>query len=375
MDRKGVLPGTDVLTDGGRIAAIGTGLSAQGAEVIDATGRYVLPGFVDAHSHVGGFSTTGSEDEDLNEITNPVTAELDAYYGIDPKSAAFPHIAKFGITTSCVTPGSANVICGWALAIKSAGDSLDSRVIKDPVALKAAMGINPKGCYIGKNMMPSSRMGIAEVMREYFMKVKEYMEAKDKAKGDAKKMPKYDLAMEHGIPVLQRKIPLKVHSYQHDMMTVLRIADEFGFDVTLDHALGASDFYDELSSSKHLRGLIYGPVGSPVLPGELCKIDFECLAELDRRGVLTACMTDGPITNCHVLVDEAGEAVRHGMDPMRALAMITINAARIIMCDRRVGSLKVGKDADMLIYTGLPTRDAAARNLATIIDGKVVWQA
>ena len=371
MEKEGILHETDVLCKDGKIEAIGKNISAD-AKMIDAAGKFVLPGFVNPHSHVGGFAVDGSDDEDLNEITNPVTAGLSAYYGINPDDRAFTYDAKVGITTSGITPGSANVICGWIIAFKSAGKDMDSRLIKEPVALKAAMGINPKGCYGGRQgKLPGSRMGIAQVMREYFLAVKEYM----KKKKEDEKAPKYDLDLEHGIPVLEKKIPLKVHSYHQDMLTVLKIADEFDFQVTLDHALGASDFYDEISQNPHVHGIIYGPVGSGIMPGELCKLDFECLKGFDDRGVLVSVMTDGPITNNHILVDEAGEAVRKGMDPLKALAMITINGAKMILVDDRVGSIKIGKDGDLLVYAGMPTCDLMARNQMTVIDGRIVYRA
>lgn len=121
--------------------------------------------------------------------------------------------------------------------------------------------------------------------------------------------------MEHGIPVFEKKIPLKVHSYQHDMLTVLRIADEFDIDVTLDHAQGATDFLDEISSNPHVRGVVYGPIEMGIFPGELCKVDFDALKKLDDRGVCAAVMTDGPITNVQMIIDQVGEGVRAGMDP------------------------------------------------------------
>lgn len=375
MENDEILDGTDVLCKDGKIAAIGKNLSAD-AEIVDAKGKLVLPGFVNPHSHVGGFAADGSNDEDLNEITNPVTAGLSAYYGINPDDRAFAYDAEVGITTSGITPGSANVVGGWVIAFKSAGKDIDTRLVKEPVALKAAMGINPKGCYGGKQgKLPGSRMGIAQVLREYFLSVKEYRKKKADALNAPEKKPKYDLDLEHGIPVLEKKIPLKVHSYHQDMLTVLRIADEFDFQVTLDHALGASDFYEELAGNPHLHGVIYGPVGSGIMPGELCKLDFDCLKGLDDRGVTVSVMTDGPITNNHVLVDEAGEAVRKGMDPLRALAMITVNGAKMILVDDRVGSVKLGKDADLLVYDGLPTRDLTAVNQMTVIDGTIVYRA
>lgn len=244
-----------------------------------------MPGLVDAHSHIGGFDTdTGAQD--LNELTKPQTPEIQAYDGINPLDRSFMESAKAGITTSAITPGSGNVICGLACAVKSAGTSLASRTLRNPIALKAAMGVNPKGVYGPRTALPMSRLGVADLFRDYFLKVKDYQAKKIQGVSDPEKMPKFDQGMENGLLVLEKKIPLKVHCYQHDMMSLLQLADEFDFDVTLDHALGSSDFYDEIASSKHVRGVIYGPLGAPLFGGEGCKVDIDCLAEPGPAGRL-----------------------------------------------------------------------------------------
>lgn len=358
----------DILVENGKITAIGENLSAE--TVIDAVGKVVTPGFVDAHSHIGGIADLTPLGEDLNEITNPLTPELDAYYGINPKDKCFGYAIEQGITTSCLIPGSANVVCGWGMAYKSAGEH---RLIKDPVALKAAMGINPKGCYAAKKMAPMTRMAIANLMKKYLRDVKDYMAKKAAAGDDATKLPPYDLGLEHGIPVIEKKIPLKVHSYMHDMMTLLEIAKEFDILVTMDHAQGASDFADELADP-HVKGVVFGPTCEPLFPGEGGKLDYECCKMLDDRGVNVAVMTDGPVTAINMLLYEIGEAVRKGMDPVRALGMVTVNAARILGIEDRVGSLAVGMDADMLVWSALPSLAADAVLERVIIDGKTVFE-
>lgn len=359
----------DILVENGKIAAIGENLNAE--TVIDAAGKVVTPGFVDAHSHIGGIADLTPLGEDLNEITNPLTPELDAYYGINPKDKCFGYAIEQGITTSCLIPGSANVVCGWGMAYKSAGEH---RLIKDPVALKAAMGINPKGCYAAKKMAPMTRMAIANLMKKYLRDVKDYMAKKAAAGDDAAKLPPYDLGLEHGIPVIEKKIPLKVHSYMHDMMTLLEIAKEFDILVTMDHAQGASDFADELADP-HVKGVVFGPTCEPLFPGEGGKLDYECCKMLDDRGVNVAVMTDGPVTAINMLLYEIGEAVRKGMDPVRALGMVTVNAARILGIEDRVGSLAVGMDADILVWSALPSLAADAVLERVIIDGKTVFNA
>ena len=358
----------DILVENGKVAAIGENLNAE--TVIDAAGKVVTPGFVDAHSHIGGIADLTPLGEDLNEITNPLTPELDAYYGINPKDKCFGYAIEQGITTSCLIPGSANVVCGWGMAYKSAGEH---RLIKDPVALKAAMGINPKGCYSAKKMAPMTRMAIANLMKKYLRDVKDYMAKKAAAGDDATKLPPYDLGLEHGIPVIEKKIPLKVHSYMHDMMTLLEIAKEFDILVTMDHAQGASDFADELADP-HVKGVVFGPTCEPLFPGEGGKLDYECCKMLDDRGVNVAVMTDGPVTAINMLLYEIGEAVRKGMDPVRALGMVTVNAARILGIEDRVGSLAVGMDADILVWSALPSLAADAVLERVIIDGKTVFE-
>lgn len=367
MREAGVVK-ADILVKDGKIAAIGENLSAE--TVIDAAGKVVTPGFVDAHSHIGGIADLTPLGEDLNEITNPLTPELDAYYGINPKDRCFGYAIEQGITTSCLIPGSANVVCGWGMAYKSAGDH---RLLKDPVALKAAMGINPKGCYAAKKMAPMTRMAIANLMKKYLRDVKDYMAKKAAAGDDATKLPPYDLGLEHGIPVIEKKIPLKVHSYMHDMMTLLEIAKEFDILVTMDHAQGASDFADELADP-HVKGVIFGPTCEPLFPGEGGKLDYECCKMLDDRGVTVAVMTDGPVTTINMLLYEIGEAVRKGMDPVRALGMVTVNAAKILGIEDRVGSLAVGMDADILVWSALPSLAADAVLERVIIDGKTVFE-
>ena len=369
MDGQGVIQ-ADLRVEDGKITQIGQGLSTEGAQVIDAAGKCVTPGFVDAHSHVGGIAGIGPNQEDLNEITNPLTPELDAYYGINPNDKIFDTVIRQGITTSCVAPGSANVVCGWVVAYKSAGKD---RVVRRPVAMKGAMGINPKGCYSPKNLAPMTRMDIANLMRSYLRNVQEYMKKKADAGDDPAKQPPYDLGLEHGIPVLEKKIPLKVHSYMHDMMTLLEIAKEFDILVTVDHAQGASDYLEELNDP-HIHGVIFGPTCEPLFPGEGGKLDYECCKGLDDEGVSVAVMTDGPVTTVNMLLFEMGECVRRGMDPVRALAMVTSNAAEIVGVSDRVGSLTVGKDADILIWSKLPTLAADAVLERVFIDGESVYQ-
>ena len=360
-----------IVIEDGKIVDVGEDLEWDAEDVIDADGLVVTPGIVDAHSHIGGFGTDMS-DQDLNEMTKNSTPEVEAVYSIDTKSNMFERAIRSGITTSAIAPGSGNVVGGLVCAVKSYGHSIEDMCIKNPIALKMALGGNPKGVYGKRNQMPMTRMGIANVMRETLIKGQEYMRKKEAAKDDKSKEPPFDLGLENVCRVLRKEIPLKVHCEQFDMLTTIRVAKEFNIDFTLDHAWGASDYYDDIVNSG-CKGVIYGPIGVLLLPGECGKIDIFSLIELDKRGVLCAIMTDGPILNPDVIFVQAGEVVRFGGDIERVLNMLTINPAKIIGVDDRVGSIEKGKDADLVIFKGTPALDTNAAVVYTIINGKVVY--
>ncbi len=364
-------PSGDILVDHGVIQQLGPDLDVPDAEILDAKGLLAVPGLVDAHSHVGGF---GQEirDQDLNEMTNCATPEMEALFGIDSQSPMFQRILQSGITTSAVAPGSGNVIGGVVCVVKSHGKNLQEMCIKNPVALKMALGGNPKGVYGKRNQRPMTRMAIAQIIRETMIKGQEYAKKKATGESDPEKMPPYDQGMEFVGMALRREIPVKIHCTQYDMLTAIGLAEEFGLEFTLDHAWGASDYYDEITAAQ-CRGIIYGPIGVPVLPGELRKTDIGSLIELDRRGVLCAIMTDGPIFAPEMLLIQAGEVIRCGGDWERVMNMVTINAAEILGVADRVGSLEPGKDADVVLFQGRPAYETDAQPMYTIVNGDLVW--
>lgn len=358
----------DILIDGQKIAAIGENLDVPPqTKSIDADGLVAMPGIVDAHSHVGLFGDGSGQD--ANEMTANATPEVESYYGIDIGDKAFQRVCRAGITVSAIPPGSGNVIGGMVCAVKSYGDSLEKMCIKNPVALKMALGGNPKGVYGKRNQMPMTRMGVAEIIRENLIRAKEYL-----AKQQRGEAVEYHQGMENLCKVLRREIPMKVHCEQFDMLTILRIAEEFDVELTIEHAWGASDFYDDLAASKNLRGIIFGPIGVYLTPGECGKVDIDSLIELDRRGVCCSIMTDGPVMNPDLIVCQAGELIRFGMDQQKALQMLTINPAKILGLEDRIGSLEKGKDADVVLFRGEPAIDTAARVVCTIVNGEIAYQ-
>jgi len=359
---------SDILIRDGKIAEIGPDLKAEGAQVIDATGMFATPGLIDPHVHIGG-GFGGSQD--INEMTDPVTPHMDAIHAIDIYEPGFDMLHKNGVTSACFVPGSGNVICGTGFVAKTAGRSIREMAVLNPAAMKCAMGGNPKG-YGQRGQAPMTRMGVASVFRDAMHKAKEYLEKKEKAGDDKEKLPPYDVKSEALIPVLKGEIPLKVHCEQFDMITVIEIAKEFGCDYTLEHGWACNLYVDELVEGG--GSVCFGPIGIPEGYGELTGGDVAYLKELDDRGLNVCLITDGPICGPEILLISAGEAVRYGMAHHRALRLVTINAAKALRVDDRLGSLKPGKDGDVVLWSAIPALETSARVLYTIINGNIVHQ-
>ncbi|SCZ06820.1 amidohydrolase family protein [Alkaliphilus peptidifermentans] len=369
---NGIIDKGDILLQDGKIIEIGENINHEAAEIIEAEGMVALPGLIDCHSHIGAmnFSNFTSID-DANEMTNSTTPDLQIIYGTDPNSKDFQFAYSNGITTLGLTPGSGNVVCGLAFGAKTYGKNIYKMTIKNPIALKVAFGGNPKGVYGKRNQKPSTRMSIPNIMKELFKEAQEYMIKKEEADGNNDKMPKHDKRLEVIIPVLKKQIPLKMHCTQFDMLAAMEVAKEFNVKFTLDHAWGATDYIEEIVESG--CGIVFGPIGSKKSHGEARLIDIESVVELDKKGVLIALTADAPILSIDSLIHHAGEAVKEGCELERALRMITINAAKIMGVDDRVGSIEVGKDGDIAIFKGIPAYNTDAKVVHTIIDGNVIY--
>ena len=342
----------DILIDGGKIVKIGKGLSADGAEVIDATGLQVYPGFVEAHCHIGldGYGI-GYEGHDYNELNDPVTPQVQAIDGINPFDPCMKMAAKAGVTCFATGPGSSNSIGGTFAAIKPVGTRVDNMIVKFPIAMKCAFGENPKRCYQKQGI--SSRMTNAAKIREALNKAKVYKAKIEAAGDDASKLPAYDQKSEALIPVLNHEIPLKAHAHQaNDIFTAIRIAKEFGVGLTLEHVTEGHMIVDELA--KENLPLAVGPTFGHASKFELQNKTWETPGILAKAGCHVSIITDAPVTPLHSLPLCAGLAIKAGMDEYEALRAVTINPAEHIGIADRVGSLEEGKDADVVIVDGCP---------------------
>ncbi|RKD23574.1 Imidazolonepropionase [Caminicella sporogenes DSM 14501] len=363
-----------ILIEDGKIKEIGENIVAPlDVEVIDAEGKIVMPGFIDAHCHLGMWEDAiGFEGADGNEMTDPVTPHLRAIDAINPLDRSFEEARQGGITCVATGPGSANVIGGQFAAIKTYGDRIDDMIVKAPMAMKCAFGENPKRVYNEKKLSPMTRMATAAILRESLMKAREYKRKLDKAGDDISKRPAFDMKMEALLPVLNKEIPLKAHAHRaDDILTSIRIAKEFDVRITLEHCTEGHLIAHHIKNEN--LAAVVGPSFGTRTKFELKNLTFETPGILSKAGVKVAIMTDSPVVPLQYLPLCASLAVKSGMDEEEALKAITINAAEIMEVDDRVGSIKEGKDADIVIWSVHPF-DINSEVLYTIIDGKVVYK-
>lgn len=364
----------DILLADGKIAAIGTDLTAPAdAVVFDADGLEVYPGFVDAHTHIGldGYGI-GYEGCDYNEMNDIWTPQLRAIDGINPRDPSLADARRAGVTCVCTGPGSANVLGGTFLAMKTVGDRVDKMVVRDPVAMKCAFGENPKRCY--RDKCDSTRMSTAAFLRGALMQARDYGARKQAANGNITKMPAYNQKLEALLPVLAREIPLKAHAHQaNDIFTALRIAREFNLRLTLEHVTEGHLIVDELAGEKDVP-MAVGPSLTFASKFELQNKSWSTPAVLTAAGCHVSIITDSSVIPQQYLPLCAGMAIKAGMDPFDALKAITINPAEHIGVADRVGSLEVGKDADLVITAGSPF-EVLTEVKAVFIDGVRIEQA
>lgn len=368
----------DILAESGKIKKIAPVLEGKivnEAEVIDATGIDIYPGFVDAHCHLGldGFAA-GFAGQDFNELGDPVTSQLSAIDAINPQDETFQMAREGGVTCVSTGPGSSNIIGGTFCVIKTYGKRIDDMIVREKSAMKIAFGENPKNCYKDKGVY--SRMSVAAKLREVLNQTILY-DRKLKAAGypdniDYSKLPAYDVKLEAMLPVIRGEMPLKAHAHRaDDIYTAIRIAKEFGLELRIDHTTDGALIADDLA--KEGFPVAVGPSFGHATKYELRNKGFQTPVILAKAGCQVSIITDSPVIEERFLALCAGRAIYSGLSEFQALQAITINAAKHIGAETRVGSIEEGKDADFVLVKGTPFA-VDTRILYTIIDGKVVYQ-
>lgn len=363
-----------VLVEDGKIKEIGESIvETENMEIIDAKGGWVMPGIIEAHCHIGIMEEDkGFEGNDTNEMTDPVTPQLRAIDAINPMDTAFNDAVEGGVTSVMTGPGSANVVGGQFVFMKTKGKSIDDMIVKEPAAMKIAFGENPKRVYSGKGKMPATRMATAALLRETLTKAAQYKEKKEKAIAKGEDFTE-DFKQEAWLPVLNKEIPLKAHAHRSDdILTAIRIGKEFNLHMTLDHC-SEGHFIPEYVAASSYPAII-GPTLTRRSKIEVQNKTFKTPGIVHKAGTLVALTTDHPVIPVQYLSKCAGLAAKEGLGIEEGLKAITINAATICGVSDRVGSLEVGKDADIAIFSGNPM-EIFTDTLYTIIDGKIVYKA
>jgi imidazolonepropionase-like amidohydrolase len=366
-----------VLVADGKITAVGPDLRIpDDATVIDAAGRWVLPGFIEAHGHVGVHEEAeGWAGSDSNELTEPVTAQVRALDAINPADLGFRDAVSGGVLAVNVNPGSGNPIGGQTAALKCWGRTVDEMLLKAPAGMKSALGENPKRVYGERKQSPSTRLGTAAVIRGALVDAANYLaklEAEQRKTEDERKPVDRDLKLEALGRVLRREIPWRQHCHRaDDIATALRLADEFGYNLVIDHGTEAHLLADILAARD--IPVIIGPLFTSRSKVELRNRSLDNPGKLAAAGVTIAITTDHPVVPINFLAHQAALSVKHGLDRDTALRALTINPARIIGIDDRLGSIEPGKDADLVIWSGDPL-DVLSRVTLALMNGEEIYR-
>lgn len=355
-----------LIVEGAAIAALGTDVRVpDGADVLDAGGKWLLPGFIDAHTHLGVHEEAeGEAGNDTNEMTDPVTASARALDAINPYEMGFDDALSGGVTCVNVNPGSGNPVGGLTVALRTHGRYIEDMVLRSPSGLKSALGENPKRIYAEKKATPSTRMGTAMVLRQAFVAAQNYL-------GKAEEHGR-DLNLEALGMVLRREIPWRQHAHRaDDIATAMRLAEEFDYELVLDHGTEAHLLADVIAA-KNIPVLI-GPLFTSRSKVELRNRSLANPGKLAAAGVQISIITDHPVVPIHFLVHQATLAVKEGLDRDTALRAITLNPAMVMGVAGRVGSLAAGKEADLVLWSGDPL-DVMQRALEAWIAGKSVYK-
>ena len=366
----------DILIQDGKIQKISKHIDPklhETVEILNVSGCYVIPGIIESHCHIGiTEERKGKEGDDSNECCSPVTPYLRAIDAINPLDAAFHQALRAGITSVMVGPGSSNAVGGQFLFMKTWGSRcIDDLIVKHPAAMKIALGENPKTLYGGKDMIPSTRMSIAALIRKELFKAQQYKKKKEEALKDNRPFEE-DFELECYLPVLRREIPLKSHVHRtDDILTAIRIAQEFQVDITLDHCTEGHLIAEKIKESGF--PCIVGPDLASRSKIEVENMAFKTVGILNKAGIKVAITTDHPVSLIQTLPLCAGLAAKNGLGIPAALLAITHNAADICRVSDRIGSLEIGKDADIAIFDGNPM-ELFTNCLYTIVDGSIAYR-
>jgi imidazolonepropionase-like amidohydrolase len=364
--------GGTVLVQDGRITAVGADVEVpDGVPVVDAAGQWVLPGFVEAHGHVGVWEEAeGWAGQDTNEMTDPNGARLRALDAINPADTGFADALSGGVTTIVVLPGSGNPIGGQTVAVKTAGRTVDDMLVREPVSVKSALGENPKRVYGDQKKLPSTRLGVAAVIRDAFTAAQNYRAKREHAESEGEPFER-DLTLETLARVLDGELPWSQHCHRaDDIATAMRLAREFGYRLIVNHGTEGHLVADLLVA----RGIpvIIGPLFTTRSKVELRNRSLRNPGRLARAGVQIAITTDHPVVPIHFLVHQATLAMKEGLDRDTALRSITTNPAQIMGLDDRVGALRPGLDGDVVLWSGDPL-DVMSRALRVFVRGREVY--
>ncbi|MDD5090027.1 MAG: amidohydrolase [Candidatus Wallbacteria bacterium] len=373
LTRSGSFKHGELLIDTGKIKKPGA-FPVKSKDCIDFKGRFITPGLIDAHTHIGivqdGVGHVGFQE---NEATEPITPHLRALDAIFPEDMALIDALAAGVTAGMITPGSANLICGATTVCKLHGRTVEDMLILSPAGMKMALGENPFRCYGERDKMPSTRMGNAAMLREAFFSTQNYLANKKKSKKEKDKSFDLDFKWESLAPVMEGKIPARMHAHRvDDIVTAVRIAREFGIRLTIEHATESHKIPEFLAENK--ISCVIGPNISSREKLELRDRTFETPAVLHKHGVKFAFMTDHPIVPQELLILSASLACKAGLPRDAAYRALTINSAEICGVSNRIGVLEPGKDADFVVWDREPL-DFDARVLATYINGEKVFSA
>jgi imidazolonepropionase-like amidohydrolase len=369
------IDGGTVLMENDKITAVGAKADVdvpEDAEVIDAAGAWVLPGFVDAHVHVGVHEEgEGWSGDDTNEMTDPNGARFRAIDGIDPFDLGFDDALAGGVTSVVIKPGSGSPIGGQTVGVKTWGRTALDIVFAEQVSVKSALGENPKRVYGDKNQTPSTRLGVAAIIREAFTKARNYAAQRDHARSEGKPFD-LDLTLEPLTKVLDGELYWDQHTHRaDDIVTAIRLAEEFGYKLVVNHGTEGYLIADVLA--EHDIPVILGPLFTTRSKVELRNRSLRSPGILDRAGVKLAITTDHPVVPISFLVYQAALSVKDGLEPGAALRALTVNPASMLGLDDRIGALKAGLDADVVVWSGDPL-NVMNRALRVFVRGHEVYQ-